>query len=216
MKTNISGVINKVFDEERKKVFLKLAKLNAGVLAGGTALALQLVHRLSFDFDIFSPHRLPTRLLKNIEQIFGPQVLRPVTNTLEFVDVILAPDIHLHFVHFPHHHLHPIITAKGIPLFDIHDLASNKAYSMGHRPAWRDYVDIFFILKKGIRLETIIQDAKKRFEGKFDEKLFLEQLVYIKDIQDFSTSYISKSYTPEEIKKFFEKETERYLAQKIS
>jgi len=44
----------------------------------------------------------------------------------------------------------------------------------------------------------------------------LEQLVYFKDIQDFSISYISKSYTPEEIEKFFEKETERYLAQKIS
>lgn len=133
----------------------------------------------------------------DIEQIFGPQILRPVTNTLEFVD-------------------HPIILTKGLPLFDIRDLASNKAYSIGHRPAWRDYVDIFFILKKGIRLETIIREAKKRFEGKFDEKLFLEQLVYIKDIQDFSTSYISKSYTPEEIKKFFEKETEGYLAQKIS
>jgi len=94
--------------------------------------------------------------------------------------------------------------------------AINKAYSIGHRPAWRDYVDIFFILKKGVRLETIIREAKKRFEGKFDEKLFLEQLVYIKDIQDFSTSFISKSYTSGEIKKFFEKETERYLAQKIS
>ena len=45
-----------VLDEPRRKVFERLSVFTrlGGVLAGGTAMALQLNHRRSDDFDIFS------------------------------------------------------------------------------------------------------------------------------------------------------------------
>ena len=74
--------------------------------------------------------------------------------------LILFPDSYLDLINHPmktniSEAINKILDEEGMPLFNIYDLASNKAYSMGHRPAWRDYVDIFFILKKGTRLETI-------------------------------------------------------------
>ena len=46
-----------VLDEPRRKVFERLSVFTrlGGVLAGGTAMALQLNHRRSDDFDIFFP-----------------------------------------------------------------------------------------------------------------------------------------------------------------
>ena len=43
-----------LLDKERRKVFEKLSAFSqTAVLGGGTALSLQIAHRLSFDFDLF-------------------------------------------------------------------------------------------------------------------------------------------------------------------
>ena len=85
------------------------------------------------------------------------------------------------------------------------DLASNKAYVIGRRGAWRDYVDLFFLLKNGVEFEKVITETKKRFGGAFSEKLFLEQLTYFGDLSDFTVDYLGKNYEPEEIQEYFKK-----------
>jgi hypothetical protein len=92
------------------------------------------------------------------------------------------------------------------------DLIANKAYTIGRRGAWRDYVDIFICLKWGIcSIDKIIRLAKKKFNGEFNEKLFFEQLTYFDDIKIIPTEYIKDSYTPSEIKSFLELEVRKYL-----
>ena len=50
----MSKLYTEIFDKERLAVWKKLAILrDIGALAGGTGLALQLKHRISYDFDIF-------------------------------------------------------------------------------------------------------------------------------------------------------------------
>ena len=50
----MSKIYFKILDNDRMSVFDKLkAFQNEGYLAGGTALALQLNHRTSEDFDVF-------------------------------------------------------------------------------------------------------------------------------------------------------------------
>ena len=83
------------------------------------------------------------------------------------------------------------------------DLASNKAYVIGRRGAWRDYVDLFFLLKNGVEFEKVITETKKRFGGAFSEKLFLEQLTYFDDLKDFTVDYLGESYQPNEIQDYF-------------
>lgn len=55
-------------DPERKRVFDKLAAFtDTFVLAGGTAIMLQIGHRKSFDFDLFLPNPIPRTLYETIK-----------------------------------------------------------------------------------------------------------------------------------------------------
>lgn len=80
---------------------------------------------------------------------------------------------------------------------------------MGRRPVWRDYVDLYFIVKKNYELKKIILDAQKKFGSLFAEKLFLGQLIYFGDLQDFKIDFLGESIQLETIKRFFEKEVKK-------
>jgi hypothetical protein len=64
-------------------------------------------------------------------------------------------------------------------------LAALKAYALGRRSKWKDYVDLYFIIKSGVSLKRIISRADKIFGNNFNEKIFRVQLAYFKDI-DYS------------------------------
>lgn len=97
-------------------------------------------------------------------------------------------------------------------LIKLDDLAANKAYTIGRRGKWRDYVDLFFFLKKNIySLDTLISLAEKKFQGEFNSKLFLKQLVYFNDLDMLPISFIHDSFSEKEIKAFLEKSVRDYL-----
>jgi hypothetical protein len=99
---------------------------------------------------------------------------------------------------------------------NIKDIAANKAYVIGRRPKWRDYVDLYFLLKdRHFSLRQLIDLAVKKFDNDFSEKLFLEQLVYWSDIQDYTIDFIGKEISDEEIKAFLI-DTEQKLLKEIS
>ena len=90
-------------------------------------------------------------------------------------------------------------------------IAADKAFTIGRRGQWRDYVDIFFLLKKGIlSLKEIIDLAEKKYPQEFNSRLFLEQLSWFGDINDFTVSFLKEKYSTAEIKKFLLKEVERF------
>lgn len=81
---------------------------------------------------------------------------------------------------------------------------------LGKRPKWRDYVDLYFLLKnKYISLGELIELSKKKFASDFSERLFLEQLVYWNDIGNYVVEFVGKEIPPSEIKLFFEDEVKR-------
>src|SRR3989338_11699122 len=58
-------------DSERQEAFLKLKAFKPEfVLAGGTAISLQIGHRVSYDFDCFSQKPLSASLSKKVLSIF--------------------------------------------------------------------------------------------------------------------------------------------------
>lgn len=198
-----------VLTANQKAVFNKLKALKQiGVMAGGTALAFQLAHRRSYDFDIFTSRKIPPNLSWEMRKIFGKKikVVQESENELTF----FAPSkFKVTFFYYPFRPLYKIIKTSSISIFDWRDVAADKAYTLGRRPIWRDYVDLFFIIRKSHGLKKIIRDAKKKFGGLFSEKLFLEQLIYLEDIQDFKIDFLKESFQPQKIKKFFEKEIKK-------
>lgn len=202
--------INDVLTPGQKAVFAKLGAFKRiGVMAGGTSLAFQLKHRRSYDFDIFTSKKIPINLSWEIRKIFGKKikVIQESENELTFFS---PQKIKVTFFCYPFRPLYKIIKTPSISIFDWKDIAVDKAYTLGRRPIWRDYVDLFFIIKKGHNLERIISDAQKKFQGLFSEKLFLGQLIYFNDLEEIKIDFLEKSFQSQEVKEFLEKEVKRY------
>ena len=68
----MSKIYFEILDDDRLVVFNKLkAFQNEGYLAGGTALAFQLNHRISEDFDVFINREIDNKLRLKVKDIFG-------------------------------------------------------------------------------------------------------------------------------------------------
>ncbi len=202
--------IDNVLTSTQKVIFTKLSALkNFGILAGGTALAIQLKHRRSFDFDIFTSKNIPLDLAWEAKKVFGKKikVIKESENELTF---FTAKKVKITFFHYPFKPLYKIIKTSSISIFDWKDIAADKAYTLGRRPIYRDYVDIFFIIKRGYGLENIILDAERKFGGLFSKKLFLGQLSYFRYLQDFKIEFLGKNFQIKEISSFLKRAVERY------
>lgn len=189
------------------------AVLGDFVLGGGTALALQIVHRQSFDFDFFTEKEVPRHLLEKIQrEIVVTRVSRDTVNELTFY----SDNIKITILFYPFEKVFKDIQIENkLKYFPLKTIAVQKAYTIGRRGVWRDYYDLFSILKSGFpSLKGIIQKATDFYGAVFNPKIFLEQLVYFGDINDFEIVPINKRgiIEPEKVKSFLEKEVKKYLS----
>jgi len=207
----MSKLYLEILDPDRKEVFKKLALFKKdGVLAGGTGLALQVGHRKSFDFDIFLPKPIPKRFFRKVVEVFGED-LETRVSTGDILLIKTPKDVEIHFVYVWYKRLFEPVETSSLSLSAVGDIAADKAYTIGRRGQWRDYVDIFFLLKRKIfTLGEFIGMANEKYGPEFNPRLFLEQLTYYGDIHDFSATFLKESYTVDEVKKFLKNETERF------
>lgn len=214
MKENISKIHYETLAENGRETLGSLNRFK-GVLGGGTALALQLGHRKSYDFDMFLEEPVPSSLLAGCKKNLSGDQFKVVVNTTDELSVVVDGK-KISFIYFPFKPLHDLSSVDSLPMFSLEDLATNKAYAIGRRATWRDYVDIFFILNNRVSLGHIVTEANKRFGGAFSGKLFLEQLVYFEDLTDFAIEFVAREYTEKEIKDFLKEQVEEYLKKKLS
>lgn len=179
-------------------------------LGGGTALALQIGHRISFDFDIFAFDKLNRYLWTKVRNIFGKNCARFI-DTEDQLNFSTPKSVYVTFFRDDYSSLFKPIKTDTIYLMDIRDIATNKAFTIGRRPKWRDHVDIYFLIKsKYLNLEEIMKLAKQKFGLGFSEKLFLEQLTYWSDIEDYGVKYLKDNIEPETIKKLLLSEATKF------
>ncbi|KKR81297.1 MAG: hypothetical protein UU73_C0003G0139 [Candidatus Daviesbacteria bacterium GW2011_GWA1_41_61] len=197
-----------ILDNKRRELLQTLLPLTKGfVLSGGTALALQLVHRKSFDFDFFSTSQIPKKLLEKLSQSF------PINNiavdTPDELTFFTKDNIKITFLYYPFKpHFKILELEDGLSLFPVQEIAVQKAYTIGRRGEYRDYFDLYTILKHDYTdLKQIISVAKSVYGSIFDEKIFLEQLVYFGDLSNFDIvpAPLTTPADPKEIKRFFTK-----------
>jgi hypothetical protein len=107
------------------------------------------------------------------------------------------------FFSFPYPIQHEVRIDSYITIPSLITLASMKAFALGRRAKWKDYVDLYFILKNHYTIDDICREASANFDQMFSEKLFREQLAFHKDI-DYSEpiEYISTPVPEDEIKDF--------------
>ncbi|MFA4936760.1 MAG: nucleotidyl transferase AbiEii/AbiGii toxin family protein [Patescibacteria group bacterium] len=188
--------------EEGAKLWPQLASLGDFYLAGGTAVALQLGHRVSVDFDFFSDKSLSLDLLPSIERLFNEQKQRIMVNNSEELTLLIS-DTKLTFLKYPFPLLYPTILVERVQLATIAELAAIKAYTIGRRGSFKDYFDLYSILQSGYALTTVIADAEKKYRDNFNSRLFLEQLVDLSDITDSALRFLVPVISPPEVEQFF-------------
>jgi len=175
-------------------------------LVGGTAIALQLGHRRSIDFDLFTTSQLQIETLKQKLRTQGSIEHTFIESQLELS--VLLKGVKLTFHQFPFHLNFTISLENLIFMPNLITLAAMKAVALGKRSKWKDYVDLYFLLQK-LNLEDISTQANKIFGSEFNEKLFRVQLAYFKDIDyseqvNFMTGF---EVDNEVIKNFLEKKS---------
>lgn len=159
--------------------FLKLFQKDFG-LVGGTALALHLGHRRSVDFDLFTNQEFDN--LEIQRKIPKTQSIKQVFVDKKDEYSVLIQGVKVTFLYFPFKIKFTNNLENYIKVADLLTLAALKAYSLGRRAKWKDYVDLYFVIKNFFTIRQIIRKAKLIFSVNFDEKLFRTQLSYFKDI----------------------------------
>ncbi len=207
----MSKIYTEILDSKRLAVFQKLDQVeDSAFLIGGTALALQIKHRKSIDFDLALDKPIKNFLLRKVSDVFSGHKLSVSVDQPNELTVILDQEVKVTFLHYPFSNLHPFTKTQYLNLSSLPDLASTKIQTIGRRGEWKDYVDVYFLLKKvGLNINQIIKESSERFGGEFNEKLFWEQLVYWDDILDFEIEYIGEEVPKEEIQLFFKREVEK-------
>ncbi len=153
------------------------------VLVGGTAIALQIGHRKSIDFDLFKQTAINKKKIK--EKVYAlnypKQLIFEDSESIHY----LVNDVKITFFQYPFA-IKPTIDIESIiRMPDLLTLAAMKFYAMGRRAKWKDYVDIYFLLKNYFTISQVSQKASEIFADAYSEKLFRQQIVYFEDI-DYS------------------------------
>lgn len=189
---------------EAEHVFEKLGDFSPDFyLAGGTALALQIGHRVSVDFDLFSSLELPENLFDSLERTYTHKAIEPVVSQKDQVTV-LVNGIQLMFLHYPFPPVFPLLEYMHIKLLAGKEIAAAKAYSLGRRATFKDYVDLYFTITESIsNLKDIILLSEKKYHNLFNRKLFLEQLVYFEDVEELEIEFLKSKVSKDQIEVFF-------------
>lgn len=170
---------------DEQKILLPLMKLfrREFYLVGGTAIALHIGHRKSVDFDMFKATSFRTRnILAKIEKNkYKYHITRNVSEQLNLVIM----NVKMTFYEYPYPVDAQTDFKKTFRMPDLLTLAAMKAFALGRRSKWKDYVDLYFLLNNYFDLKTIINKAESIFGEEFSDKLFRAQLAFHKDI-DYS------------------------------
>lgn len=149
-------------------------------LVGGTAIALYLGHRRSIDFDLFSKKNFGNQSLLNkiLRRWKTDQI---IVNKIDELTLAIS-GIKFTFFCFPFEIAYTQNFDRVIKIPDLITLAAMKAFALGQRAKWKDYVDLYFIIKDYFPVSEISEKANQLFGGNFNEKLFRSQLAYFEGI----------------------------------
>lgn len=170
-------------------------------LVGGTAIALQIGHRRSIDFDLFKSKKLhPKSIVSKISEFNLPYLV--TRNVSEQVNITISK-VKLTFYEYPFDIEAPLSLEHILRMPRLLDLAAMKAYALGRRSKWKDYVDMYFLIKDYFSIVQISERAVQIFDQLFSAKLFRAQLSYFDDVNyDEPVELLVPEPSVSEIKQF--------------
>jgi hypothetical protein len=155
------------------------------VLCGGTAIALQLGHRVSLDFDFIASEEFdPDTVYTKIPFLQGSSTVQKAANTLTCVVNRKGP-VQVSFFGTPTLRLiNPPLVAPDneVRIASLVDLSGMKAAVVQKRAEAKDYLDLdAMICQGGIKLPTALAAARALYGSAFNPVLTLKSLSFFGD-----------------------------------
>ena len=150
-------------------------------LAGGTGLALQIGHRQSIDFDFFIPYDFDTsQIIQSIISLGHFELQNEEKNTINGI----LNHVRISFLGYKYNVINPFIYHRKIKIAHELDIAAMKLSAISGRGNKKDFIDLYFILKK-YSLDTILRFYEKKYgKGLANDYHLIKSLVYFADAEE--------------------------------
>jgi hypothetical protein len=177
-------------------------------LAGGTALALQLNHRTSYDLDIFSPQTFDAGTLQQrLQQLFpGGKEWQTSHETVRFQ--LDGVEVSFFGYHYPL--VGDLVAHPQMPLASIADIGCMKVTAAADRALYRDFFDIYHICLSVGGLKTLMQFFEKKYPQS-SVYHYIKSLSLVSDCKDEPPLATVRPIRPEAIKEYLLNELKNYL-----
>lgn len=152
-------------------------------LAGGTALALQLGHRTSLDFDLYNiNHFSNEELIKKLKTAF-PKGFTADENQPK--DTLFAEimGIKMSVFYYPYPLINKLVEFPPIKMASLEDISAMKVAAIVQRGKQRDFIDLYYLINK-VGINKILESAYQKYPWykEMDEIVFYS-LTYFDDAE---------------------------------
>lgn len=178
-------------------------------LAGGTAAALYLGHRISMDLDFFGPETFDaTALAGQLAELGRFQLDRIAPDTLlgELMGVKIS------FFRYRYPLLAEPSLVYAVRIASLPDIAAMKLDAVSRRGTKRDFVDLFFIAQSGISLSDAVAWYQRKYAG-LDVNVVhvVKSLAYFADAELDPSPRMLVDFSWDAAKRFFQQEAKSLL-----
>jgi len=141
------------------KLVAKFPEVSSAYLAGGTALALQIGHRVSIDLDFFTPEVFDERKLAEVLTSHIGFAKTGIAK-LTIWGTIVRTKFSMFYYEYPL--LEKTIPFEGLQLASLSDIAAMKIHAIEDRGTRRDFIDVYF-LSKTFKLKEMVDLYRKKY-----------------------------------------------------
>ncbi|HBS84985.1 MAG: hypothetical protein A2W91_07100 [Bacteroidetes bacterium GWF2_38_335] len=173
----------------------KTQSLNDALLAGGTALALQLGHRKSIDLDFFGKIDADEIFLRSEFSKVGTLITLNVNKNIKSY---LIGGIKVDIVNYPYPWIYPPLIVDSLKLAQIPDIAAMKLAAICNRGSKKDFFDLAALLDI-YSLNQLLDFYKQKFHDGSDF-LVLRSLTWFEDAESENNPELIKKITWKKVK----------------
>jgi len=173
-----------ILSKNQQEALAKLGILGKDYyLAGGTALALQLGHRTSLDFDLYNiNHFSNEELIKKLKSTFSTSFKANENQPKDtlFTEIM---EVKMSVFYYPYPLISSPVEFPPIKLASLEDISAMKVAAIVQRGKQRDFIDLYYLINK-IGINKILESAYQKYPWyrEMDEIIFTS-LTYFDDAE---------------------------------
>lgn len=179
-------------------------------LAGGTAAALQLGHRISIAFDFFTRQELtPQIFLRALGRVGSFDAEQADRGTVQGI----FEGVRLSLFFYDHPLIHAPLKYLALDLADLRDIAAMKVDAVASRGMKRDFIDLYFICQSGYRLGDLLGFYNQKYGRLASNLIHIQKsLVYFVDAESDPAPRMLKDVRWGQVKEYFVNEVKKLVA----